>query len=163
MKKRIPKSECTQKTEWDRPILKILTFSPSQSSNLVKAFSFFFFFSFFWQAIWTGSGWMGQTGFGDVIHDIIRMFWHMQCVGTLKRVVLRFSACERVNQCWWIPNFLVARSGVFGPEILMFFRYRAVEDPCRVSFVKLWAGLHIFEGLGRGSLRDYGNVWWLCY
>ena len=26
MKKRVPKSECTQKIEWDRSVLKILTF-----------------------------------------------------------------------------------------------------------------------------------------
>ena len=50
MKKRISKLECTQKTEWNRPILKILTFWSKSKFYLVKAFSFsfsFFFFFFF--------------------------------------------------------------------------------------------------------------------
>ena len=36
-----------QKTEWDRPFLKILTFWSKSKFNLVKAFSFFLFFFFF--------------------------------------------------------------------------------------------------------------------
>ena len=50
MKKWVPKSECTRKIEWDRSVLKILTFFLSRSKvHLVKAFSLslFFFFSFF--------------------------------------------------------------------------------------------------------------------
>ena len=50
MKKRVPKSECTRKIEWDRSVLKILTFWSRSRVYLVKAFfsfSFFFFFFFF--------------------------------------------------------------------------------------------------------------------
>ena len=43
---------------------------------------------------------------------------------------------------------LTPRPEIFGP-----CQSKAVEDPCRVSFVKLWAGLHKFEGLGRGSFE----------
>ena len=42
MKKRISKSECTQKTEWNRPFLKILIFWSKSKFYLVKAFFFFF-------------------------------------------------------------------------------------------------------------------------
>ena len=44
MKKRVPKSECTRKIEWDRSVLKILTFWSRSRVYLVKAFFFFFFF-----------------------------------------------------------------------------------------------------------------------
>ena len=47
MKKWISKSECTRKTEWNRPFLKILTFWSKSKFYLVKAFSFSFFFFFF--------------------------------------------------------------------------------------------------------------------
>ena len=48
MKKQISKSECTRKTEWNRPFLKILTFWSKSKFYLVKAFSFSFsFFLFF--------------------------------------------------------------------------------------------------------------------
>ena len=40
-----------------------------------------------------------------------------------------------------------------------FCRSKAVEDHGIVNFIKLWANLHRFEGLGRGSLRDYGFAW----
>ena len=48
MKKRVPKSECTRKIEWDRSVLKILIFWSRSKVYLVKAFFFlsplFFFF-----------------------------------------------------------------------------------------------------------------------
>ena len=44
MKKRVPKSECTRKIEWDRSILKILTFWLRSKVHLVKVFSLSFFF-----------------------------------------------------------------------------------------------------------------------
>ena len=68
MKKRISKSECTRKTEWNRPFLKILTFRSKSKLYLVKTFSFssFFLFKiFFLQPVRTGSGFQvgpGQTG-----------------------------------------------------------------------------------------------------
>ena len=40
MKKRISKSECTRKTEWNRQFLKILTFWSKSKFYLVKAFFF---------------------------------------------------------------------------------------------------------------------------
>ena len=46
MKKWISKSECTQKTEWNRPFLKILTFRSKSKLYLVKTFSFSSFFLF---------------------------------------------------------------------------------------------------------------------
>ena len=46
-KKRIPKLECTRKTEWNRPFLKILTFWSKSKFYLVKTFSFSFSFFFF--------------------------------------------------------------------------------------------------------------------
>ena len=58
MKKRISKSECTQKTKWNRPFLKILTFWSKSKLYLVKTFSFssFFLFKIFLQPVRTGSG-----------------------------------------------------------------------------------------------------------
>ena len=47
MKKRVPKSECTRKIEWDRFVLKILTFWSRSKVHLAKAFFTFFFFFFF--------------------------------------------------------------------------------------------------------------------
>ena len=41
MKKQISKSECTRKTEWNRPFLKILTFWSKSKFYLIKAFFFF--------------------------------------------------------------------------------------------------------------------------
>ena len=52
MKKRVPKSECTRKIEWDRSVLKILTFWSRSKVHLVKAF---FFSLFFLKAVRTGS------------------------------------------------------------------------------------------------------------
>ena len=46
-KKRIPKLECMRKTEWDKPLLKILTFRSKSKVHLVKAFSFIYLFLFF--------------------------------------------------------------------------------------------------------------------
>ena len=65
MKKRISKSECTRKTKWNRPFLKILTFWSKSKLYLVKTFSFssFFLFKIFLQPVRTGSGFqVGQTG-----------------------------------------------------------------------------------------------------
>ena len=81
MKKRISKLECTQKNEWSKPFLKILTFWSKSKFYLVKAFSFpFLFFSFFFflQAVRTGLGSQvgpGQTGVveDDVISDVIAL------------------------------------------------------------------------------------------
>ena len=57
MKKRVPKTECTRKIEWDRSVLKILTFWSRSRVHLVKAFFFSFFLNFFFlQAVRTGSG-----------------------------------------------------------------------------------------------------------
>ena len=44
MKKRVPKLECTRKIEWDRSILKILTFWSRSKVHLVKVFSLSLFF-----------------------------------------------------------------------------------------------------------------------
>ena len=42
---------------------------------------------------------------------------------------------------------------VFGPEIFRFCSSKAVQDPCSVRVLKLWADLHRFEGLGCGSFE----------
>ena len=75
MKKRVPKSECTRKIEWDRSVLKILTFWSRSRVYLVKAFFFFFFFL---QAVQIGSGFQvgpGQTRVvgDDVMHDVMAL------------------------------------------------------------------------------------------
>ena len=44
IKKRISKSKCTRKIEWNKPFLKILTFWSKSKFYLVKAFSFSFSF-----------------------------------------------------------------------------------------------------------------------
>ena len=50
-KKQIPKLECTWKIEWDRPLLKILTFWSKSKVHLVKAFFSLTFFKKKFQAI----------------------------------------------------------------------------------------------------------------
>ena len=59
MKKRIPKSKNTRKTEWDKPILKILTFWSKSKFKLGQ--SFFFFFFIFCRRFGPNQ-WTGQTG-----------------------------------------------------------------------------------------------------
>ena len=81
MKKQISKSECTRKTEWNRPFLKILTFWSKSKFYLVEAFSFsfsfFLFFFFFFFA--GGSDWVRFPGRSnrlvgdDVISDVITL------------------------------------------------------------------------------------------
>ena len=80
MKKRISKSKCTRKTEWNKPFLKILTFWSKSKFYLVKAFSFSFSFFFFFgrrfglgQDKWVKSGRPGQTGQTVVGCDVIKM------------------------------------------------------------------------------------------
>ena len=53
----------------------------------------------------------------------------------------------------------MAHGGFFGLEFFGLCRSKAVEDPYRVSFVKLLAGLHKFERLGYDSSRDYSGAW----
>ena len=75
MKKRISKSECTRKTEWNRPFLKILTFWSKSKFYLVKAFFFFCRRFGLGQDERVKLGQHGQTDQtimgGDVIHDVM--------------------------------------------------------------------------------------------
>ena len=57
---------------------------------------------------------------------------------------------------WWCVGMRVWASW---PEIFRSYRSKAVEDPYRANFVKLWVGLHKFEGLGRGLSKDFGGAW----
>ena len=117
IKKRIPKLECTWKTEWDRPILEILTFWSNSKFNLVKPFSFFFFF-FRWfrpgQDERVKQGRPGQTDLtivgGDVTHDV------MACVNAWETVdacslrqkfpnIIKARGCACL--CFWAWNFKV--------------------------------------------------------
>ena len=97
MKKRVPKSECTRKIEWDRSVLKILTFWSRSRVYLVKAFFlslpfFFFFFFFFGRRFGPGpvSRSVKPVSGGDVIRDVIRdvielgacvSAWHVSALG----------------------------------------------------------------------------------
>ena len=80
MKKQISKSECTRKTKWNRPFLKILTFWSKSKFYLVKAFSFsFFLFNFFFsrqfgpgQDEWVKPNRPGQMGQTVVGGDVIK-------------------------------------------------------------------------------------------
>ena len=54
---------------------------------------------------------------------------------------------------------MVARVGVFGPEILAFCQSKADGSSGVVHVLKLRAYLRRFEGLGRWSLRDCGFTW----
>ena len=104
MKKWISKSECTQKTEWNKPFLKILTFWLKSKFYLVKAFFFFFL-----QAVRTGSGFRvgpSQTGVveDDVIHDIMRR-GHVSALGASSAwlgEVARETGTDDVGGAWLI-------------------------------------------------------------
>ena len=52
-----------------------------------------------------------------------------------------------------------AHDSFFGLEFFGFCRSKAVEDHGIVGFLKLWADLHKFEGLGHKLLRDRGFAW----
>ena len=86
MKKRISKSECTRKTEWNRPFLKILTFWSNSKFYLVKAFFFLFLFIYLFIFFADGSDWvifLGQSNrlVGDyVISDVIALEGTCKCV-----------------------------------------------------------------------------------
>ena len=48
---------------------------------------------------------------------------------------------------------MAARGCVSEPEIFRFCSSKAVQDPSSVCVLKLWADLHRFKGLGRGSFE----------
>ena len=74
MKKRTSKSECTRKTEWNRPFLKILTFWSKSKFYLFKvfSFSFFFFYLIFFVGVSDRVRFPGRSGSNLVGYDIIR-------------------------------------------------------------------------------------------
>ena len=68
--------------------------------------------------------------------------WYSQ----FSKIMGRFAQIWRtrpriVASLWWRVE---ARAWIFGPEIFRFGRSWAVEDLCRLSFVKLWTDLHSF-------------------
>ena len=88
MKKWVPKSECTQKIEWDKFVLTILTFWSRSRVHLVKAFSLslfliylFYLFIYFCRRFGPGQvsrsvrvnpGRSGQLGQSVVGSDVIK-------------------------------------------------------------------------------------------
>ena len=104
MKKWVPKSKCTRKIEWDRSVLKFLTFWSRSRVHLVKAFFFFSLFLnffFFLQAVRTGLGCgsvrvkPGQTLVGgDVMDDVTALDAYGTCAHVARVAVildLKFS------------------------------------------------------------------------
>ena len=71
MKKRVPKSKCTRKIEWDRSVLKIFTFWSRSKVHQVKAFSLSFLFFFFGRQFGPGpvSRSVKPVSGGDVIEQ----------------------------------------------------------------------------------------------
>ena len=93
MKKRVPKSECTQKIEWTGLFWKFWLFGQGQRSTWSK-----YFLSLLFR--WFGSGsdfQVGQIGLADVIHDVIQLR-HVSGYSAWKRVARgkEAPACERV-------------------------------------------------------------------
>ena len=82
MKKWVPKSECTRKIEWDRSVLKFLTFWSWSKVRLVQAFKFNLILFFFFLrdsdpgqisgSVRVGPGriWANGSAVDDVIHDV---------------------------------------------------------------------------------------------
>ena len=173
MKKQVPKSECTWKIEWDRSVLKILTFWSRSRVHSVKAFSFsFFFYLKFFAAgsdrvrMRVGPGQTRSELSGWWRHGWRHCFGRVCTCGTCVLWRLRYGACARVSvdggACtMWrtLWRRAGARDWFSGPKIFRFCCSKAVQDSCRVSFVKFWACLHKSEGLGRGSSRVRGGAW----
>ena len=93
MKKRVSKSECTRKIEWDRSVLKILSFWSRSKVCLVQAFSLSFFFFF-------GGSDPGQTvGPGQTGSDRSGWWRHgwRHCFGRVWHVWMTSSM---TSQCW---------------------------------------------------------------
>ena len=88
---------------------------------------------------------MGQTVVGgDVMDDVTAWtrvahvhVWHVRALrlpyGACARVRFDGGACTMWRTFW---RRVTARAKSFGLEIFGFFRSKAVEDPCMVSFVK---------------------------
>ena len=158
MKKRVPKSECTRKIEWDRSVLKILTFWSRSKVHLVKAFSLYFFFFFL-----VGgsdrvrfSGWSNRLVGDDIISDVIVL--EGMC-GTCKRVSGWGGSWNWGFERRWLRRCMKARGWFFGLEFFGLCQSNAVEDHGIVSFLKPWADLHKFEGLCRGPSLVCGGTW----
>ena len=143
------------------PFWKFWLFGQGQESTWSKHFLFLFLFSFFFSKFFffaagsdrvrfpgrSGSVWTnGSDRSGWWRHGWRRCFgrvWHMCTCGTCVLWRLRYGACARVRvdggactmrRTLW--RRVTARAASFGLEIFGFFRSKAVEDPCMVSFVK---------------------------
>ena len=151
-------------------------------------FFFFFLFNFFLRAVWTGSGWMGQTGSawtnGSDCSGIWRHAWRHGTEGSCQHLarVARWRV-ERVtypSQC--VRHVRGPRRRVGAREMMLVITRLSGGAWRRVSglldlkfsglvdlrpwktlvllvFLKLWADLHSFEGLSRQSSRVYGGAW----
>ena len=115
MKKRISKLECIRKTEWDRPILKILTFWSKSKFNMVKAF-------FFFLGRWFGSGsefWVGLINESNrIVEDGVialrRTCQHMVRAHVLALEISKQHMGTREIKLR-IPDLLVTHGSFFGP------------------------------------------------
>ena len=147
----------------DQAPFKKFYFLVKVKDPLGQSFSFysFFFFIFFifLQAVQTRSDFQvgsGQTRVveDDIIHDVMRrghVYTYSAC-GMCRRV-----ACAST----WVWGYDTGSSGgawrrMAASLVSNFFglcRSKAVEDHGMVNFLKSWADLHRFEGLGRGSIE----------
>ena len=151
-------------------------FGQSQRSTWSKLFLFslslsFFFFSF--RRIGSGRSGSNRVGWTNELDWVWRVTtsWHHSTEGArVRNYGDEWSARERSASMrvrawndagdhrtfWW---HVEARVWDSWPEIFKSCRSKAMEDPGIVSFLKLWADLHSFEGLSRWSSRVYGGAW----
>ena len=120
MKKQISKSECTRKTEWNRPFLKILTFWSKSKFYLFKVF--FFFYLIFFAGVSDRVRFPGRSGSNlvgyDIIRDVIALgvcvsAWRVACRSTWYDEGGERGAYECVKWRWWSPYLLVARGSAW--------------------------------------------------
>ena len=121
----------------------------------------------------TGSAWTNGSDCSGIWHhgtEARVSAWRVQRVGardisqSAREVRERPASARRSawneasdhRSFWW---HMEARVWASWPKIFRSCRSKAVEDLGIVSFLKLWANLHSFEGLSCWSSRVYGSMW----
>ena len=164
--------ECTWKIEWERSVLKILTFWSRSKAYLVKTFFFSlsFFFFFFLQAVRTGSGFQvgpGQTGSRRWRHP-----WRhgTECACQSLACDSAWTSCQRVRSygcAWERVEFMLVIAGHSGwawrcVHDLLSLKFSGFVDRGtldRVAVYVFWIGGLIYTEV-KEEATIFRSLWW---
>ena len=159
------------------PFWKFWLFGQGQGSTWSKHFFFLspFFFFFFWGGSDRvrfpgrfGSNWVSlvKPGSGGWRHPWRHAQRERVSTWRVERVKARECSASARDGAWKDADDrrtfrwrVEVRDCASWPEIFRSCISKAAEDPCRVSCVKFWTGLHRFEGLCGGVSKDFGGAW----